>query len=129
MSIPTTSQLELPVSKAILTFRAPSGKDQRLAFAQYDKATGMLPELIIAIKCLEKVNQNKVDPEDYIETYDYMELRDSSYYFDVFAAMFLDDQEKRDKAKEDAKKLLNGESIVGTQKSAPATVATGKNAE
>jgi hypothetical protein len=120
-SFPLTLTSELPI-----TFRTPTGKDQRLSFANYDKTVGVPPEHIVALRCIEVINGYKLNSENYVETYDAMELEDFNYYFDVFAAMFLSDLDKRETAKDIAKKLLNGESIVGTPKKSPATVAIGK---
>lgn len=119
-------QLTLPSSEFPITFRTPTGKDQRISLAKHDREKGLVAEFIIAIRCIESINGHSINPEDYVETFDALELEDINYFFDVFAAMFLGDAEKREAAKEVAKKLLSGESIVGTPKKSAATVRTTK---
>lgn len=118
--------LTLPSSGLPIKFRTPTGKDQRISLSKHDREKGLVAEFIIAVRCIETINGHNVSPEDYVETFDALELEDINYYFDVFAAMFLGDAEKREAAKEVAKKLLSGQSIVGTQKKSPATVGTGR---
>ena len=118
--------LTLPSSEYKISFRSPTGKDQRLALSKHDRENGLVAEFIIAMRCLEEVNGVKLDPEEYVENFDALEYADFNYYFDVFAFMFLRDEEKRDLAKDVAKKLLNGESIVGTPKKSAVTAPTGK---
>lgn len=118
--------LILPSSQFPIKFRTPTGKDQRISLSKHDREKGLVAEFIIAIRCIESINGHSINPEDYVETFDVLELEDINYYFDVFAAMFLGDAEKREAAKEVAKKLLSGESIVGTPKKSAATVGIGK---
>jgi hypothetical protein len=124
---PTTSfPLTLPSSEFPIKFRMPTGKDQCFSLANQDREKGLIAEYILAVRCIESVNGYEINPDDYVQTFHALALPDINYYFDVFAAMFLGDAEKRETAKDMAKKLLNGESIVGTQKKSPATVAIGK---
>jgi len=122
----TSFPLTLPSSEFPIKFRMPKGKDQCFSLANQDREKGLPAEFVLAVRCIESINGYEIDPEDYVQTFHNLDLPDINHYFDVFAAMFLGDIEKRETAKDIAKKLLNGESIVGTPKKSPATVGTGK---
>jgi hypothetical protein len=84
---------------------------------------------MIAIRCIEAIDgeptPTNIDPVTLIGQ---MNLNDFFYYFDIFSALNFSDMEKRETAKEAAKKLLSGESLVGTQKKSPVTAPIGKSA-
>lgn len=126
MALTTSFPLTLPVSEFPIKFRMPTGKDQCFSLANQDREKGLIAEFILAVRCIESINGHEINPEDYVQTFHALALPDINHYFDVFAAMFLGDAEKRETAKDIAKKLLSGQSIVGTQKKSPATVVTGK---
>lgn len=123
-------QIDLPASKVVINFRSPVFSDRCKVLKNYERESGYTPEDAIAIMCIDTIGGKSVpkdiEPQDLLGT---MALQDYNYYFDVFSAMFFSDLKKRESAQDIAKKLLSGESIVGTQKSAPATASTGKSAE
>jgi hypothetical protein len=122
-------QVQLPFSKFVINFRSPVFNDRCTVLKSYERETGYTPEDAIAIMCIDTINSNPVpkdtDPQSFMGQ---MALQDYNHYFDVFSAMFFSDLKKRESAQDIAKKLLSGEDIVGTQKNAPATIPTGKNA-
>lgn len=109
--------LTLPSSEATLTFRTPLVQDRCRVLKNYERETGFTPEDVIALLCVERINGEKVDGSaDPLATFGIMELNDYNYYFDVFSTMFFSDLERRNSAKEVAKKLLSGESITTPKK-------------
>ena len=123
-------QLQLPSSQVVLTFRTPLVQDRCKVLKNYERETGFTPEDVIALLCVDKIGSEKVDASvDPVATFGLMELNDYNYFFDVFSAMFFSDMEKRNSAKDVAKKLLSGESIVGTPKKSQAMTTSGKSVE
>jgi len=125
----TPFQIELPNSKAVITFRSAVYRDKSEVYKNYDKETGVPAEDMIAIRCIEAIDGEptpaNIDPVTLIGQ---MNLNDFFYYFDIFSALNFSDMEKRETAKEAAKKLLSGESLVGTQKKSAPSQPTGKSA-
>lgn len=124
----TPFQIELPNSKAVITFRSAVYRDKSEVYKNYDKETGVPPEDLIAIRCIVAIDgestPTNIDPVTLIGQ---MSLNDFFYYFDIFSALNFSDMEKRESAKETAKKLLSGESLIGTQKKSAHSQPTGKS--
>lgn len=112
--------LSLPSGKKV-TFRAPTFVDRRLILKEYDRSEGYLPEDLLAAKCLTHVEGQPLADNwetDAITLVDGWDLRDQSYYLEVFMNMFSLDEKAKQAAQEAAKKLMGGGSSAGIDKPA-----------
>lgn len=129
----TSFDLTLPSGLAI-KFRAPNFIDRRNILKNMDKNGGYTSEDLLSVNCLQMVNGKPFDPNAYdvidpIGVMHQWPLSDYMYYLEVFFNMFMLDDEARREASNVAKKLLNGESIVTTEKKSQGTQRTGKPLE
>jgi hypothetical protein len=105
--------IELPRSKDKFTFRAPTVEDRREMLKTYQgKELGLGPEDVLAIRCIEAINNRPVeevgfdvsgDPYSFMNDYP---MYDLSYYVELFAVLYLIDEEGRRLAAETAKELM-----------------------
>lgn len=119
-------ELNLPSGKKV-TFRAPSFMDRRLILREYDRTEGYLPEDLLAAKCLTHVDGQPIEDNwevEPISLVDAWDLRDQSYYLEVFMNMFSLDEKAKTAAQEAAKKLMGGGASSGTAKPAKVGKAT-----
>ena len=107
--------ITLPSQKKV-SFRSPKVKDKRDAirdFSQEDdyRAKGYNLEEAIAAKCITKVDGNVVnlesdllsDPFDILDSWD---LREQQFFMEVFSNLYYLDEKGRQKAADEAKKIL-----------------------
>ncbi|MBD2201564.1 hypothetical protein H6G33_09415 [Calothrix sp. FACHB-1219] len=100
--------IKLPSGKDI-SFRAPSFKDRRDILREFDKTAGYLAEDLLAVKCLTHVDNIAVEQyweAEPITIFDSWDLRDQSFYMEVFMNMFSLDEKARKAAEDQAKKLM-----------------------
>jgi hypothetical protein len=104
--------IELPRSKTTLTFRAPRVEDRRQMVKTYQKEGGLGPEDVLAASCLEAINGVAVDdlsfdlgddPYSFINEF---EMYDYQYYVEIFATLYLIDDDGRRAAAEKAKEMM-----------------------
>lgn len=102
--------LELPSGK-VIKFRRPKGSDKVFVTKQTKMTTDNISNIMLvsqytAAKCIVEIDGAAPDV-DYKRTVEKMDGSDFDYFFYVFEEMFGMTDEKKDKAKEQARFLLN----------------------
>ena len=113
----TVFEIELPHSKSIIKFRHPRYEDKSEVYKVYNKEDGVPAEDFMAVLCILAIDGTSVSPNVHPNTLiGQMLLDDWFYYFGIWSELCLETIEKREQRRDIAKKLLNGESVIGTQK-------------
>lgn len=133
MSNSTVFELPLP-SGVVVSFRMPKYRDRQIATKRWklnQSDVGYALEELLAFSMLLTINGVPVLPNeqmDIIAQVDDWDLKDLSYYMEVFFAMAFTDDTQKQRAQEQARALLEGKSLVKTvaspTTSAPITAIT-----
>lgn len=100
--------LTLPSGKEI-TFRSTSFRDRRLLAKKYNRNEGYLLEELMAAFALLSIDGNPVQEEwaaEPINRFDTWSIVDTQYYIEVYMSMNSIDDMARERAQEEAKKLM-----------------------
>lgn len=104
--------IELPSGRKV-QFRSVSFRDKRRVQKDYDRESGYMLEELLAAYALQSEDGSPVAEawavDNIVQRMDHWPVRDVQYYISIFADVVLIDDENMNKAREEAKKLLKGD--------------------
>jgi hypothetical protein len=117
--------ITLPKGQFEVSFKPPLVYDRREMIKHYNKECGLLPEEVLAIRCIVNINGRVLDSDAYDYEPDGITddwcVEDQQYFMEVFSTLYLIDDKGREKAQAEAKKLMGVSTRATTTKSKQVT--------